>query len=150
GLGEAVVAGEVSPDNHRIDRESGDPTEVTVADKKTMCVKDPETGETTMTPVPDDKREARVLDDDELDSLVAIGEQVEDHYGDPQDVEWASFDDEVFMLQSRPITTIADADESSETGQAGGADGSGVVAGSGAKRSDGGGVLAGLGGSRGT
>lgn len=127
GLGEAVVAGEVSPDNYRIDRESGDPAEVTVADKKTMCVKDPETGETTMTPVPDDKREARVLDDDELDSLVAIGEQVEDHYGDPQDVEWAIVDGEVFMLQSRPITTIADADESGDTGQAGVADGSGVA-----------------------
>ncbi|EMA36566.1 pyruvate, water dikinase [Halococcus hamelinensis] len=123
GLGEAVVAGEVSPDNYRIDRETSDVVETTVADKKTMCVKDVETGETTMQPVPDEKREAQVLDDDEIESLVAIGEQVEGHYGDPQDVEWAIIDGEVFMLQSRPITTIADDTES----QAGVADGSGVA-----------------------
>jgi pyruvate,water dikinase len=125
GLGEAVVSGEVSPDNYVIERETGEVEEVTIAEKKTMCVKDSETGETTMTEVPADKREARVLSDEEISRLVDIGEQVEDHYGEPQDVEWAIFDDEVFMLQSRPITTINEPDE---TAQAGVADGSGVAA----------------------
>ena len=150
GLGEAVVSGEVSPDNYRIDRESGDVDEATIADKKTMCVKDPETGETAMKPVPDDKREARVLDDEEIDSLVAIGEQVEAHYGEPQDVEWAIIDGEVFMLQSRPITTIADASEA----EAGVADGSGVVSQSDSNGSGSGSgndvILTGLGASPGT
>ncbi|EMA51650.1 phosphoenolpyruvate synthase [Halococcus morrhuae DSM 1307] len=108
GLGEAVVAGEVSPDNYVVDRDSHELDSVTVADKKTMCVKEPETGETTMVDVPGEKREAQVLDEDELDSLVEIGEQVEEHYGEPQDVEWAIFEGDVYMLQSRPITTIAD------------------------------------------
>ncbi len=124
GLGEAVVSGEVSPDNYVIDRENGEIEEVTVADKKTMCVKDPETGETTTTEVPADKREAQVLDDDEIARLVEMGEQVEDHYGEPQDVEWAIVGDDVFMLQSRPITTINEPDESAQTGVA---DGSGVA-----------------------
>ena len=150
GLGEAVVSGEVSPDNYRIDRETGDVDEATIADKKTMCVKDPETGETAMKPVPDEKREARVLDDEEIDSLVAIGEQVEEHYGEPQDVEWAIIDGEVFMLQSRPITTIADASEA----EAGVADGSGVVSQSESNGSGSGSgndvILTGLGASPGT
>ena len=124
GLGEAVVSGEVSPDNYIIERESNTVEKVTVADKKTMCVKDPETGETTTTEVPEEKREARVLDDGEIDRLVEMGERVEDHYGEPQDVEWAIVGEEVFMLQSRPITTISDPDEST---QAGVADGSGVT-----------------------
>ncbi|HET7324912.1 MAG TPA: pyruvate, water dikinase [Halococcus sp.] len=124
GLGEAVVSGEVSPDNYVIERESGEVEEVTVADKKTMCVKDSETGETTMTEVPADKREARVLDDEEISRLVEIGEQVEDHYDEPQDVEWAIFEGDVFMLQSRPITTINEPDESAEAGVA---DGSGAT-----------------------
>ncbi|WP_049998391.1 pyruvate, water dikinase [Halococcus sediminicola] len=124
GLGEAVVAGEVSPDNYVVDREDRDLDSVTVADKKTMCVKDPETGETTMVDVPSEKREAQVLDEDELGSLVDIGEQVESHYGEPQDVEWAIIDGEVYMLQSRPITTIAD-DESAEASVANGGDASG-------------------------
>ncbi|GAA0452853.1 pyruvate, water dikinase [Halococcus dombrowskii] len=125
GLGEAVVAGEVSPDNYVVDRDSHELDSVTVADKKTMCVKEPETGETTMVDVPGEKREAQVLDEDELDSLVEIGEQVEEHYGEPQDVEWAIFEGDVYMLQSRPITTIAD-DGGEQASVANGGDESGA------------------------
>jgi pyruvate,water dikinase len=107
GLGEAVVSGAVSPDNYVIDRESGDVEEVTVADKKMMYVRDG--GETVERAVPDEKREQRVLDDDDVDRLVALGERIEDHYETPQDVEWAIYDDDVYLLQSRPITTIDEA-----------------------------------------
>ena len=131
GLGEAVVAGEVSPDNYVVDRASGDLDSVTVAEKNTMYVKS-ETGETVAEDVPDDKRTARVLDESEIRRLVELGERVEDHYGEPQDVEWAIFNGEVFMLQSRPITTITEGDESgAEVGGASGA-GAGVADGSGA------------------
>ncbi len=136
GLGEAVVSGSVSPDNYVIDRESGETIEATIADKKIMMCKDDETGETVELPVSDDKRNARVLDGDELEQLVELGERAETHYKKPQDVEWAivdsegqspsgsrtqSGDDDVFMLQSRPITTIdenstAGGDEDAENG----------------------------------
>jgi len=110
GLGEAVVSGSVSPDNYVIDREDGRVDEVTVAEKKVMHVRDEETGETVERSVPDEKREQRVLSDDELDSLRELGERVETHYETPQDVEWAIYDGDVYMLQSRPITTIDDGD----------------------------------------
>jgi len=108
GLGEAVVSGSVSPDNYVIDRETGAVEEVTIADKKTMMEKDEETGETVERAVADDRREAQVLDERDIERLVELGERVEDHYDAPQDVEWAIVDGEVFMLQSRPITTIDD------------------------------------------
>ncbi|MDQ2049916.1 phosphoenolpyruvate synthase [Natronolimnohabitans sp. A-GB9] len=111
GLGEAVVSGAVSPDNYVVEREDRD-VDVTVAEKKVMHVKDEETGETVERDVPAEKRDERVLADEELDELLDLGERVEDHYDEPQDVEWAIVDGEVFMLQSRPITTI---DESGET-----------------------------------
>ncbi|GAA0194211.1 phosphoenolpyruvate synthase [Halobaculum roseum] len=114
GLGEAVVSGSVSPDNYVVDRETAAVDEVTVADKKLLMEKDAETGETVEREVPEEKREARVLTDDEIERLVELGRQVEDHYGTPQDVEWAIYEGEVYMLQSRPITTIADS-----TGDAG-------------------------------
>ena len=107
GLGESVVSGAVSPDNYEIDRESGEVLETNVSDKKVMFVQDEETGETVERPVPDDKRTEQVLDEDELAELVEMGERVEDHYDTPQDVEWAIVGDEVYMLQSRPITTIS-------------------------------------------
>ncbi len=121
GLGEAVVSGSVSPDNYVIDRETGDLEEVTVADKKVMHVRDAETGETVEREVPEDRRERRVLDDAALDELVDLGERVESHYGTPQDVEWAAVDGEVYMLQSRPITTISGdigAEDDADTGSA--------------------------------
>ncbi|WP_256288046.1 phosphoenolpyruvate synthase [Halobellus inordinatus] len=127
GLGEAVVSGSVSPDNYVIDRDTAEVETITVADKKMMMVKDEETGETIETEVPDEKRSARVLSDEEIEELVALGERVEDHYGTPQDVEWAIHEGEVYMLQSRPITTISDDEESAEA--AAGANGGQVQAG---------------------
>ncbi|MFA9425364.1 phosphoenolpyruvate synthase [Natronorubrum sp. A-ect3] len=107
GLGEAVVSGAVSPDNYIISREDRD-IDVTVAEKKVMHEKDEETGQTVEREVPEAKRTERVLSDDEIEQLVDLGERVEDHYDNPQDVEWAIVGDEVFMLQSRPITTISE------------------------------------------
>ena len=117
GLGEAVVSGAVTPDNYVIERESGDIREETVAEKKLMHVRDEETGETVERPVPEDRRGTRVLDDQELAALVALGEEIERYYGQPQDVEWA-IDDGIYLLQSRPITTIEEG-----TNGAGGTDG---------------------------
>ncbi|MFD1684594.1 phosphoenolpyruvate synthase [Halobellus litoreus] len=119
GLGEAVVSGSVSPDNYVIDRETADVETVTVADKKMMMVKDEETGETVEREVPDEKRSKRVLSDGEIAELVELGERVEDHYGTPQDVEWAIHGGEVYMLQSRPITTIDDEESAAEASVAG-------------------------------
>jgi pyruvate, water dikinase len=113
GLGEAVVSGAVSPDNYIVPRDGG-AVDVTVAEKKVMHEKDDDTGETVEREVPDEKRTARVLSDDEIGRLVELGEHVEDHYDDPQDVEWAIVEGEVFMLQSRPITTIDDGDNGIE------------------------------------
>ena len=122
GLGEAVVSGAVSPDNYVIDRESGEIDEVTVADKKVMCVRG-EDGETVERSVPEEKREERVLSAEEIRRLVEMGETVEAHYETPQDVEWAMLDGELFLLQSRPITTIDDAVDGTTATSDGVADG---------------------------
>jgi len=105
GLGEAVVSGAVSPDNYVIDRDDRS-MDVTIAEKKVMHEKDEATGQTIEREVPEDKRTQRVVSDNEIDALMDLGERVEDHYGEPQDVEWAIVDGDVYMLQSRPITTI--------------------------------------------
>ena len=115
GLGEAVVSGAVSPDNYVVDRDTGEVLEHTVADKKLLMEKDSETGETVEREVSEEKRTAPVLEPEEIERLVELGNRAEAHYDSPQDVEWALVDGEVYMLQSRPITTIPDdADESTE------------------------------------
>jgi len=121
GLGEAVVSGAVSPDNYVYDRGRETLADVTIADKKIEMLKDPETGETVERAVADDRRTERVLSDAEIDELVGLGERVETHYGTPQDVEWAIYEGTIYMLQSRPITTIRDspADAGAEAGGVG-------------------------------
>ncbi|ADD06157.1 phosphoenolpyruvate synthase [Natrialba magadii ATCC 43099] len=122
GLGEAVVSGAVSPDNYVVEREDRS-VDVTVAEKKVMHVKDEETGKTVEREVSPDKRNARVVDDDEIDRLLDLGERVEDHYDTPQDVEWAIAGGEVYMLQSRPITTIDESESAPDAASGSGAAG---------------------------
>jgi len=107
GLGEAVVSGAVTPDNYVVDRAETSVIEANVAEKTVMHRRDSDTGETVERPVSEEKRSQRVLSTEELEELVAIGEHVEAHYETPQDVEWAMVGDDVYVLQSRPITTIA-------------------------------------------
>ncbi len=116
GLGEGVVSGTVSPDNYTVSRRAGEITATTVAEKKTMFTKDTDTGETIEQPVSEDQRLVQVLSEKEILELVSVGEQIEDHYGSPQDVEWAIVDDEIFVLQSRPITTISSMTEQTKSG----------------------------------
>ncbi|ELZ48261.1 phosphoenolpyruvate synthase [Halorubrum californiense DSM 19288] len=129
GLGEAVVSGTVSPDNYVYDRERAEVDAVTVADKKVEMVKDAETGETVQLDVDEERRTERVLSDAEIGDLVALGERVEDHYGAPQDVEWAIYDGEIYMLQSRPITTIREdaGDEAGASGDSAAGEGAGAA-----------------------
>ena len=106
GLGEAVVSGSVTPDNYVVDRSSGEVLEVSIERKEIMHTRDADTGETVEVAVEDERRDARVIDDETLEELRQVARTVEEHYGSPQDVEWAVADGELYMLQSRPITTI--------------------------------------------
>jgi len=106
GLGETVVSGSVSPDYYMVDKKTRTIRERKIATKNTMHIKDPKTGKTIDMPVPDGKKNARVLDDDEILKLVEFGDVLEELYGTPQDIEWAIKNREIFILQSRPITTI--------------------------------------------
>ncbi len=49
------------------------------------------------------------LNDDEIARLAAIVRRVEQHYGSPQDIEWAEEGGEFYIVQSRPVTTLAQA-----------------------------------------
>jgi|TARA_A100001037_G_scaffold306861_1_gene357527 pyruvate,water dikinase len=106
GLGEAVVSGEVSPDNYIIDRESKTILSLTISDKQILYERDQYTGETLKRNVSSDLREVQVLSESVLLDLTELGELIEGHYGSPQDIEWAIYNDKIYLLQSRPITTL--------------------------------------------
>jgi pyruvate,water dikinase len=80
GLGEQVVSGEVTPDHYAVDR-SGSVKRERLAN-------------------------GGVLQPDELTKLAELGCALQDRFGCPQDVEWAMADGQLYVLQSRPVTTL--------------------------------------------
>ena len=47
-----------------------------------------------------------VLTPDEMRTLVSAGISLEARFGGPQDIEWAIVADTLYLLQSRPVTTL--------------------------------------------
>jgi phosphoenolpyruvate synthase len=105
GLGEAVVGGQVTPDTLVVEKASGRATSRETADKAVMTVYTEEGG-TGERPVPEARRRAPVVDDGAGAELARYGVVIEDHYGAPQDIEWALADGEYFIVQARPITNL--------------------------------------------
>ncbi len=106
GLGEGVVSGTVTPDTCWYDKEKNEVLDYKVSNKKVMFKRDSETGHTVMVDVPVDLAEKRVLSNDEISRLAELGKTIHEHYNFPQDTEWAIEDDKIYMLQSRPVTTL--------------------------------------------
>lgn len=105
GLGSAVVSGEVTPDRWVVGKLTGDISVRDISDKHAEQLPKAGGGIEEL-PVPDDRRKAACLSDDELQALRAIGRQCEKHYGKPQDIEWAveRGTGKILLLQSRPET----------------------------------------------
>jgi pyruvate,water dikinase len=108
GLGVAVVAGEVTPDDYLVSKVTGEVVREQIGSKAIEYVPDPAGHGTVRRDVPVDRQDVRCLDPAAIAELVALARTVERHFGCPQDVEWALARGELFVLQSRPVTAIAE------------------------------------------
>ncbi|WP_461189323.1 PEP/pyruvate-binding domain-containing protein [Arthrobacter sp. Z4-13] len=104
GLGESVVSGTVSTDDVTVDAGTGSVVSRQTADKEVMTVY-AENG-TREQPVAAARRREPVLDDRAAAELAGYGQRIADHFGAPQDIEWARAGGQFFILQSRPITAL--------------------------------------------
>ncbi|MFQ5859156.1 MAG: PEP/pyruvate-binding domain-containing protein [Anaerolineae bacterium] len=109
GLGETVVAGEVTPDEYWVDKVTLEIVQRTISPKMVECLPDPHLQEVTLVPVPPERQTQPCMTDQEVVELARLGKRIERHYGQPQDIEWAVDQDLLFpknvvILQSRPET----------------------------------------------
>jgi pyruvate,water dikinase len=109
GLGEAVVSGSVTPDDFVVDKESLKVTEKRIAKKTVHYIRDPKTGNTVHAEVPPEKQEQPCISNEEIHKLAELAKRIEQHYGKPQDIEWAidkdiPYPSNIFIVQSRPET----------------------------------------------
>ena len=104
GLGEAIVSGSVTPDQWILDNAEGTIVEEIIADKEVMTAK--ADGDVRDVHVDEGKRTLPSLDAKYVHRLHSLGQRIEEHFGSPQDIEWAERDGEIFLVQSRPITSL--------------------------------------------
>jgi pyruvate,water dikinase len=113
GLGESVVSGGVTPDHWEVDRDSGEILVAHLTAKRAWSGFDPATGEVTLQPLPRELAGQECLAAHEVRYLCRQALAIEEAAGGiPQDVEWAvargaAFPDSVYLLQHRPVTTLA-------------------------------------------
>jgi rifampicin phosphotransferase len=103
GLGEALVSGLVNADGYKVrgDRVIGK----TIATKRlaTWAVEGGGTQERALEP---ERQDRPVLTDAQIVRLARLGRLIEGHFGQPQDIEWCLVEDDLHIVQSRPITTL--------------------------------------------
>ncbi len=105
GLGEVVVSGAVEPDTYLVAKRDPHLLEVRVGHQTHKIVRGPDGHDLRVDLDPQAGAE-RVLSDDEALAVARLATRVERHYGSPQDIEWAIADDKIWLVQSRPVTTL--------------------------------------------
>ena len=106
GLGEAVVSGSITPDNYIVDKSTFNLVSKFVSRKPFMIVREENEAGVRRVELPPEKAQAQVLTEAEIRELARLGNQIEAHFGAPQDVEWAIEGEAFYILQSRPVTTL--------------------------------------------
>jgi pyruvate,water dikinase len=105
GLGEAIVSGQVTPDEYVVEKGTLRVLGKNIANKKRQIVSDNTKGGTKWVAVPKEMQDRPALNDEDIIRLAQYGVQIENHYGVPQDIEWAVEErGKIFILQARPET----------------------------------------------
>ncbi len=120
GLGEVVVGGQVEPDTYTVLKQGPRLLEVRVGHKDFKLIREG-TGQQRRVTLNEDEAKQRVLRDEEVLEMARLGLRVEQHYGSPQDAEWAEEGGRFYLVQTRPITTPAEAARHDKGGEGQGA-----------------------------
>lgn len=105
GLGEMLVQGLITPDNFIVDKKNYHIKEKTINSQNRMLIY--RDGQNKEIPIPQDMQDKQCIDDRFIKELTKLACIIENHYGFPCDIEWAKMGEKLFILQSRPITTLS-------------------------------------------
>jgi pyruvate,water dikinase len=104
GLGENIVQGVVTPDHYEVEKGSWDVLRVQVAPQKIEMIRKM-TGTKNYT-VPKSRQNKQKLSEKEIIALAKLAAKLQQHYMHPQDSEWAIENGKIYLVQTRPITTV--------------------------------------------
>ena len=106
GLGDALVAGHVTPDQFTVDKTNLKISSKTISEKRCQSVLD-DRGAVQRRTIDGPRAFAPTIDEPLVRKVAELAKAVEAEFGCPQDIEWAIRGTDIYLLQSRPITTLA-------------------------------------------
>lgn len=104
GLGELIVQGSVLPDKYTVQKDTFAILSKEISDQQIQLIKKGQ--ETKEREVPKKIRDKQKINDDEIVKLAKLADKLQKHYYYPQDIEWAKEGKELYIVQTRPVTTI--------------------------------------------
>ena len=113
GLGEAIVSGQITPDSYVIEKQPRRIIDKNVEIQSRGLYRS-ENGGNEWRDISKEQGEKQVLSDIEILELSKIILHIENHYGFPCDIEWAFENGKIYILQSRPVTTLNDKAETTK------------------------------------
>ena len=102
GLGEILVSGQITPDSYVVDKRDFSILDININSQKKIITK---IGKETKTTSISQNQEQK-LSNKQIIQLAKLCVKIENHYKKPQDIEWAVNNNQFYILQSRPITTL--------------------------------------------
>ncbi|MDJ0951593.1 MAG: PEP/pyruvate-binding domain-containing protein [Alphaproteobacteria bacterium] len=108
GHAAGLVSGEAQADTWHVDGQ-GRVLDQAIAPKRVAYRRDPDakTGLKAV-PVAPERTQQASIDQDTVAAVAGLARRAERHFGRPQDIEWTIQGGQLYLLQSRPITTLAD------------------------------------------
>ncbi|MBP7927944.1 phosphoenolpyruvate synthase, partial [Patescibacteria group bacterium] len=100
GLGQPVVSGEVTPDQYIVNKTSGKIVSKYISNQTWQMTLDGNV------PVSKKYQKTQKMSNRHVVQLAKLGVDIEKHYGRPQDMEWGMEGGKLYIVQSRPITTL--------------------------------------------
>lgn len=106
GLCESVTSNSAIPDMIILDKNKFKIQKMVVGKKEARCIKHPNDSSTITVKNDPELSNSPSLDEFQVQRLYHLGVKIERIFGSPQDIEWAIENDTIYVLQSRPITTL--------------------------------------------
>jgi pyruvate,water dikinase len=107
GLGESIVGGEITPDTYKIAQDKFEIIGKKISKQTWMYTKN-EQGDTFKEDIIPELQERQKITDEQIVAVAKVGVEIEEHYGAPMDIEWCIENNEIYIVQARPVTTIRD------------------------------------------
>jgi pyruvate,water dikinase len=116
GLGEAIVSGDVTPDQYLLDKSKVRILDKQIHKQEWQLTKNAKAPAGELEPnikinVPVSKQTLQKITDEDIIALAKLGKSIENLYKTPQDIEWAKQGTQLFILQTRPVTTMKTKEE---------------------------------------